>query len=158
MKIYTAPQHVPNEDFYSAIRKVFLAGSIEQGKAVMWQEKVIDALKGTDTVVFNPRREKWVPDLAQTPENADFNEQVKWELMNINFSSIVFFYFQAGTMSPICLLELGLVLGAGKKAIVVCEPGFWRRGNVQITCDVNEVEVIDSLQEGIGALIDYVTR
>jgi hypothetical protein len=153
MKLYTAPQHVPNEDFFTTSSKVFLAGSIEQGKAKMWQDEVIEALSDTDVVVFNPRREKWNPDLPQTPENAEFDKQVKWELMNINFSDVVFFFFQEGTMSPISLLELGLVLGSGKNAVVVCEPGFWRRGNVEITCDVHEVQVHDSLEEGIETLL-----
>ena len=43
--------------------------------------------------------------------------------------------------------------------VVVCEPGFWRRGNVQITCARNPilpVPVYDSLEEGIEALLDLV--
>jgi hypothetical protein len=153
MKLYTAPQHVPNEDFFTTSSKIFLAGSIEQGKAKMWQDEVIEALSDTDVVVFNPRREKWNPDLPQTPDNPEFDQQVKWELMHINFSDVVFFFFQEGTMSPISLLELGLVLGSGKNAVVVCEPGFWRRGNVEITCDVHEVQVYGSLEEGIETLL-----
>ena len=154
MKLYTAPQHVPNEDFFTTSPKIFLAGSIEQGKAKMWQDEVIEALSDTDVVVFNPRREKWNPNLPQTPDNPEFDEQVRWELdLLVRHSGLVFFFFQEGTMSPISLLELGLVLGSGTRAVVVCEPGFWRRGNVQITCDVHGVEVIDSLEEGINALL-----
>jgi hypothetical protein len=156
MNVYTAPEQPTDDDFFSINTKVFLAGSIEQGKAKNWQQEMIDSLEGEDVVVFNPRRSAWNPNLSQTPDNEEFSEQVNWELGHINFSDVVFFYFQEGTMSPISLLELGLVLGQRKSCIVVCEPGFWRHGNVQITCDQYGVPVYSSLSRGAAALKEYL--
>lgn len=38
---------------------VFLAGSIEMGKAENWQIHVENLLEYTDCVIFNPRRDDW---------------------------------------------------------------------------------------------------
>jgi len=46
----------------------------------------------------------------------------------------VLVYFAPGSQSPITLLELGLHAASGKVTIV-CPPGFWRRGNVEIVAD-----------------------
>ncbi len=41
-------------------RRVFLAGSIEMGKAEQWQERIVAALSGAgDLVILNPRRDDW---------------------------------------------------------------------------------------------------
>ena len=42
--------------------KVFLAGSIEMGRAGDWQQDVQDALADLDVVLLNPRRADWNPD------------------------------------------------------------------------------------------------
>lgn len=45
---------------------VFLAGSIEQGTADNWQDRLIDALKDLNSItILNPRRKDWNPDLKQ---------------------------------------------------------------------------------------------
>jgi nucleoside 2-deoxyribosyltransferase len=109
---------------------VFLAGSIEQGKAVDWQARVASELAQVDVTLFNPRRDHWDATLEQSKHNAKFREQVQWELDALERADVVMFYFDAKTQSPITLLELGLFARSGK-AMCVCPDGFWRKGNVR---------------------------
>jgi len=154
MKVFTAPEGVLIGWGESTI---FLAGSIEQGKAANWQQVVIDALKqhrdADDLVILNPRRDAWDAMWDQTEDNPELVKQVRWELANLELADLTFFYFQAGTLSPISLLELGKVCGANQNAIVVCEPGFWRRGNVAVTAEMARIEVFDHLDAGIERLL-----
>lgn len=118
---------------------IFLAGSIEQGTAEKWQDRVIDKLKESqapyEVTVFvnNPRNENWDATWEQVPENPKFFNQVEWELDWIEASDIVFFWFDPKTKSPISLLELGLVLQSENDVIIYCPDEFWRSGNVNIT-------------------------
>lgn len=154
MRSYVAPSPVSFEPRL----KIFLAGSIEQGKAAEWQSEVIQRLLPFDVAVFNPRRSLWDPDLAQTLDSPVFVEQVNWELDQLQLADIVFFYFQAGTLSPISLLELGLALNdRSVDVIVVCEPGFWRRGNIQLTCARADAKVLDTLDEGATMLLHHLS-
>jgi nucleoside 2-deoxyribosyltransferase len=73
-----------------------------------------------------------------------FHTQVSWELDRISESDIVVFYFDPNTQSPITLLELGHCLGEGKRVIVCCPDGYFRKGNVVITCKRHEVAVINN--------------
>ena len=131
---------------------VFLAGSIEQGKAVDWQKDIAASLEDLDGVLLSPRRDNWDADWPNDPDFSEFRQQVEWELEHIKLSDTVFFYFQPDTLSPISLLELGLVLGEGRKPVIVCPEGFWRRGNVLITAEQYGVEVLGSLEEGVDIL------
>lgn len=120
-------------------RLVFLAGSIEMGKAEDWQSQVAAAIHGVDEhiVVANPRRVAWDSSWAQSIENPSFREQVEWELDHIDRADMVVFYFQPDTLSPITLLELGKHLARGdaaKSTIVCCPDGYWRKGNVEVVC------------------------
>ena len=137
MRTITAPNK------YDKTKKsVFLAGSIEQGKARNWQEDVINKLVG-DMQILNPRREHW------GKMDADqFNEQVNWELDALEDSEIIIMYFAPGTKSPISLLELGLFARSGKM-IVCCPDGFWRKGNVEVVCKKFNIPLYDNLEEVI---------
>lgn len=120
-------------------RVVFLAGSIEMGKAEDWQARMERVVEDIDAhiVVANPRREAWDASWVQSIENPVFREQVDWELDHIERADLVVFYFQPGTQSPITLLELGKHLeraDAAKSTLVCCPEGFWRKGNIEIAC------------------------
>lgn len=142
---------------------VFLAGSIEMGAAVKWQDEVVDQLSllDFDLVVFNPRRDDWDSSWVQSIDNPQFAEQVNWEIEHLTKSDIVFFYFSGDTKSPITLMELGIVAGMqmqhrSSDVIVVCEPNFWRKGNVDILCDTINVPVYDNLKDGLSHLLNYL--
>lgn len=110
---------------------VFLAGSIEMGKAVDWQKEVIDALRDLDVTVYNPRREDWDASWKQTYTNEQFRDQVCWEQEKLKEATLIFMYLAPGTQSPISLLEFGQFCYSGK-LIVCCPHGFWRRGNIEV--------------------------
>ena len=142
MHAYIAPENVSGTGPF-----LFLAGSIEMGKAEHWQDEVIEALADTNWTILNPRRASW--DVCDT--GYSHSEQVKWELDNLARADKILMYFAPGTKSPISLLELGLFADS-KKLIVVCPEGFWRKGNVDIVCERYDVTQVDSLQEAIELL------
>ena len=130
---------------------IFLAGSIEMGKAEDWQVRLEKELADFKVTVFNPRRDDWDSSWEQKESNDQFNYQVNWELNRLTESSIVFLYLSPGTQSPISLLELGAF--AGRSNMIVCCPtGFWRKGNVDIFCTRAGIPVYENLEDSIGAL------
>ena len=130
---------------------IFLAGSIEQGTAENWQDKIVRLLKDEDVIIFNPRRDDWDSSWIQSIESPQFREQVEWELKAMEHADKILMYFDPTTKSPITLLELGLFANSGK-LIVVCPKGFWRKGNVDIVCLRYEVEQTKTLEEAIRIL------
>ena len=62
-------------------------------------------------------------------------------------ADIVAVFFAKGTLAAITLMELGLFIQSGKKVVVACEEGFWKRGNVQIVCERFGVRVLGTLDE-----------
>jgi hypothetical protein len=154
LKVFTAPE-VPNGHLTNTL---FLAGSIEMGKAADWQQQVIDELQRTDIagVIYNPRRADW--DSSWEAGSPEMKAQINWELDQLEDAQTIFFYFQGDTLSPISLLELGLAvawsvqIGPRPNVIVVCESNFWRRTNIIETCRRGLVRRFDNLEDGIKAL------
>jgi hypothetical protein len=135
--------------------KIFLAGSIEMGKAEDWQVQIENELADYPITIFNPRREDWDSTWEQKATNPQFNYQVNWEMNRLNESSIIFMYFSPETKSPISLLELGLH-AEESNMIVCCPEGFWRKGNVEIVCYRYGIPLHNSLNEAISALKSYI--
>lgn len=133
---------------------IFLAGSIEMGKAAFWQNQMCEELvKIPDRIIFNPRRPDWDSSWKQSVDEPKFVEQVEWELDYLTNAHIVLFYFDPNTIAPISLLELGLVRGRFKNEIIVCCPdGYFRKGNVDIFCKQFFTPMVNSLEE----MLDYV--
>lgn len=156
MLVKTPPQDF---DWFSWMNKksVFLAGSIEMGMAEKWQDRVIDAVSNMDNIVIlNPRRDDWDSSWEQSINNRQFVEQVEWEHNGLlTYSDIHFFYFAPGTKSPITLQEFGMssmIQPWRLNHIIVCPDGFWRKGNIEVTCKRLELPVYNSLDEGIKKL------
>jgi hypothetical protein len=144
---------------------IFLAGSIEMGKAELWQDRVSAVFSEIECVgrIFNPRRDDWDSSWIQHISNANFNQQVTWEQDHLSDSDIQFFHFDPATMSPITLMELGYVLAEQgiyqsyqeeiKPLIIVsCPDGFWRQGNVEIMLDRAGLPMFRSLEDAIQEL------
>jgi hypothetical protein len=132
--------------------RIFLAGSIELGEAEQWQRQVVDALADVDNlVILNPRRDDWDSSWEQQAANAQFAEQVTWELDMLDAADIIVMYFGPATMSPISLLELGLYAKSGKLK-VCCPSGFWRSGNVEVVCQRHSIPLFDDLEELLASL------
>ena len=136
--------------------KVFLAGSIEMGKAIDWQTGVSDKLNslselGGFITIFNPRRDSWDLSWEQTENNTEFRNQVNWELNKLEESHIIFLNFVEDTMSPISLLELGHFASSGK--LIVCAPKeFYRRGNVEIVCSRMGIPLFENFTDALSSL------
>ena len=126
---------------------IFLAGSIEMGAAEKWQDRIVKALSDTDCLVLNPRRDDFDPKASQEADNPYFAEQVNWELDALEVADVLVFYFDPNTKSPITLMELGLMANVREKVIVCCPEGFWRRGNVQIVCERNQITMVNTIEE-----------
>lgn len=135
----------PTNYIKSNKRSVFLAGSIEMGKAEDWQTSLGKFFGRFDYDVLNPRRDDWDSSWVQTFENPNFYQQVTWELNNLDKASIIVLYFDPDTKSPISLLELGLYADSGK-IYVICPDGFWRKGNVDIVCNKYNIPLFNDLE------------
>lgn len=132
--------------------RIFLAGSIEMGAAEKWQDRVVREMSDYDNIVFlNPRRDDWDSSWTQSIDNEQFYDQVTWELDWLDGSDFIFMYFDPATKSPITLLEMGLYARSGK-LLVVCPEGFYRKGNVDVTCEYYSVPQAGTLEEGISLL------
>jgi hypothetical protein len=143
-KIIKAPQPFFNEEGF----KIFLAGSIEMGTAENWQQQVEDALKDSDAIILNPRRDDWDSSWEQNIRNPKFYEQVEWELNGLDAADFIVMYFDPATKSPITLLELGLYINKKYKLVVCCPDGYWRKGNVDIVCqryNIQQMMDLDAL-------------
>lgn len=132
---------------------VFLAGSIDMGGARDWQKEVIEGLSHDDVVVLNPRRSDWNPAWKPELDEPNFKEQVDWELSALEQSDVIAMVLTADSKSPISLLELGLYAKTGR-LIVLCEPGYWREGNVDAVAKRYKIITVTT----IPALIDEIHR
>jgi len=152
-KIIEAP-NVDTNNHIKLYYTIFLAGSIENGKAENWQEKLIETLVRFDNIVIlNPRRKHW-----SELEKNNLRFQIAWEQEGIEKSDLVVFYFHPATQSPISLLELGQCLGSHKKVIVYCPPNFFRYTNVEITCERYSIKPHKDYQVFIADIISHISR
>jgi hypothetical protein len=130
---------------------IFLAGSIDMGKAEDWQADVARRLQDAPVVLLNPRRDDWDPTWKQDIANPPFREQVEWELDGLDRADAILMYLAPGSQAPISLLELGLYAGKGT-LIVCCAKTFWRRGNVAVVCQRYGIPLLDHLDDAVTLL------
>ena len=146
MNVVKPPQSLvaaPSKGFI----KIFLAGSIEMGKAEDWQKVVEEYFKDSPYYyLYNPRRDDWDSSWEQSYKNPNFYQQVNWELNALDKCHEIIMYFDPNTKSPITLLELGLYADSGKLK-VVCPDGYWRKGNVEIVCEKYGIPMFDNLKD-----------
>jgi hypothetical protein len=135
---------------------IFLAGSIEMGKAEDWQSQVCSKLSTHSGTILNPRRDNWDSSWEQTIENLQFKEQVNWELNAQEQSDLIIMNFIPGTQSPISLLELGLF--SHMNMLVLCPDGFWRKGNVDIVCDRYNIQQVNNLDQMFGNVFRFLEK
>jgi len=124
--------------------RIFLAGSIEMGKAREWQNELTKGLGDAkaNVVLYNPRREDWDENWEQSMEGPEFYQQVNWEMNALDKCDMIFMFFDPKAKSPISLLELGLYASSGKMT-VCCPKKFWRRGNVEAVCERYGIPLYD---------------
>jgi hypothetical protein len=140
-KVFKAPTEYSGFDKY-----IFLAGSIEMGKAIDWQTEISNKISHLNVGILNPRRDDWDSSWEQTIENDQFRTQVQWELAGLERANIIVVVFDPKTKSPITLMELGLH-AKDQNVIVVCPEGFWRKGNVDVVCQKYGITQVDTIDE-----------
>lgn len=143
-----------DEDKHPIGKKVFLAGTIDDGISRDWQSastflmtKILSAAKD-DTTFYNPRRRHWNPEASEE----EIEKQIRWEIHKMDDSDIILMNFLPESKSPITLLELGHYVGK-KKMIVACPKEFYRYTNVRVMCDIFGIELVHSEAEAMLALI-----
>lgn len=136
-------------------KRIFLAGSIEMGRAIEWQKKVVEELGDLDVVLLNPRRRDWDSSWEHSIDHLQFRQQVEWELTALDDADVIVMYFDPETKSPITLLELGIHAATNPgKVLVCCSEGFWRKGNVDIVCARYGVAMAEDINDLIFKLRD----
>lgn len=133
---------------------IFLAGSIEMGRAAQWQQTVEEALHVYSVTILNPRRDDWDATWEQSVNNPNFVAQVNWELDAQRQADCIAMYFVPDTRAPITLLELGLFADTGK-LVVCCPEGYWRKGNVDVVCGRYSIPQLPTLAALCGYLADW---
>lgn len=129
--------------------KVFLAGAIDQGKAVNWQDKITEKLSDMDDlVILNPRRDDWDSSWGVGLDDSRFAEQVAWEYDALEASDVIVLVLTKDSKAPISLLELGMFASSGK-ICVVCEKGFYRYGNVDFVCKKYKIDMYGSIDDAV---------
>lgn len=133
---------------------IFLSGSIEMDQAEHWQAKYIQAMDAPNIVFLNPRHECWDCSVNESIKDAKFREQVEWELKMISKANVVVMYFDPDTQSAITLLELGLLCGkrharytTEQDLLIACPTLYWKRGNVEMMCDMYQIPLYNCLDE-----------
>jgi len=124
---------------------IFLAGAIDNGAAKSWQKYVVKHLAAYDVVLLNPRRDDWDSSWEQSIENPQFREQVTWEQAGMREADFRIFVMLNDSKAPITLMELGEHVK--EPGAVCCEPEYYRKGNVDITCSLNGMPVFESLNK-----------
>ena len=132
---------------------VFLAGSIDMGRAEDWQAEVARQLQAQPVVLLNPRRDDGDPSWKQDIHNPPFRAQVEWELDGLDRADVILMYLAPDSQAPISLLELGLFAGKGT-LIVCCAQGFWRRGNVEVVCQRYGIPLLEHLDDAVALLCE----
>ena len=154
-------RYPPEEINDCTSKTIFLAGSIEMGKAVDWQSALIgDITKQSvskDVFILNPRRPDWKNWSDLSVDNPEFVEQVEWELRGLRLANIIVMFFAENTISPISLLEFGLNAESGK-LVVYCEKGYSRKGNVDIVCRTYGITQASSYTQLLEIVMDRLVN
>ena len=142
--ILKPPSNITKRDI--SRKSVFLAGSIEMGKAEDWQKDMEQFFDYLSYDIFNPRRDDWDSSWEQKYTSPQFAQQVNWELDALKVCDVIVMNFIADTISPISLLEFGKYSESGKM-FVICPEKYWRVGNVEIVCVKDGIPMFDTLNE-----------
>lgn len=103
---------------------LFLAGGISN--CPDWQSEVIKMLGDTDLNIANPRRPYG---LEKTGDAAA--KQIAWEHEMLSRAAVTLFWFPAGAIQPIALLELGRKMTENKPLVVGVDEYYERRFDVE---------------------------
>lgn len=113
----------PEYKDYPFDNTIFLGGGISG--CPEWQTEMIDLLRDTNAVIYDPRR----ADYSDSLEVA--KEQITWEYNYLIHCEEILFWFPKETICPITLFELGRWSMLNKPIYVGCHPQYSRLFDVQ---------------------------
>lgn len=134
--------------------KIFLAGTIDNGKSIDWQSDLVQEFVEYDVTFLNPRRDVWNSEIKQ--RLIELREQLEWESDNLENSDLILMYLLPNSTSVISMAELGEYGRSGKDMIVCCPDGFWRKGNVEFLCEKFNLPLFDNYNEMVKYAKDYL--
>jgi hypothetical protein len=102
-------------------------------------------------LLLNPTRFSWDSSWKLSADDAQFSEQVAWELEHLEKADLIVVNMLPESQSPISLLEFGLHAKSGK-VVVCCPEGFWKKGNVDMVCRRYHVKQVNTIED----LISYI--
>ena len=122
-------------------KKIFLAGTIDNGNSIDWQREVINlfSTESGDITFFNPRRADWPSDDAHN----EITKQINWELDHLERADLIVMNILGSSKSPISLMEIGLFAKSGK-LLVFCPENYYRFDNVKVVCDRYNIPLFDT--------------
>lgn len=129
---------------------LFLAGAIDQDRAVRWQDEAIELCRDMPGTLLNPRRQDWDPTWNQSLDNPHFATQVTWELDGLEHADVIICWLPATAQARISLMEIGLHARRGR-LLIGCEIGFHSRGNVMAVSQRFGIPLFDTLADVITA-------
>lgn len=136
---------------------IFLAGSIDMGKARPWHEEVFEALAPFDITLLSPKREEWDASWDQCKDCEPFREQVLWEHKGMEDADCIIFCFTKESKAPVTMYELGRFANV-KDALVCVEEGFYRQGNLDIYMEKDKIPTYHQLDGLLGDLKTVLTK
>lgn len=145
----------PPEEKPAHLTTIFLAGPTE----VTWREPFLSFLASAANsldglTIYDPFQPRWDSSWREDyATDANFRAQTDWEMDRMNSATVVVVYFAERSMAPVSLLELGLVARSGR-AVVGCERGFWKRGNVQAVCKRLDVPLAGTMEELVTKVVE----
>jgi hypothetical protein len=118
--------------------KLFLAGTIDNGDSVDWQQELIDTISGIElkrpVAIYNPRRDNFPP----AEYHQEIDKQINWELYHLERADLIVMNILPKSKSPISLMEIGL-FAKEHKLMVFCNENFYRFDNVRVVCERYDV-------------------
>ena len=145
IKVFTPPYDYDNGKNMTDIAplRVFLGGTIDDGKSINWQSELIGELNSCDTVhpiiVYNPRRSEW----PSSDDHSEIDKQIKWELSHLERADLIVMNILGNSKSPISLMEIGL-FARENKLLVFCPKDFYRYDNVRVVCGSYGVQLFET--------------
>jgi hypothetical protein len=71
----------------------------------------------------------------------------------MEMSHMIVMVIDPATLSPVTMIELGLH-AKEQKLMVVCPDGFWKKGNVDVTCEFYGINQFDTMED----LIEFMRK
>ena len=137
-------------EYTGAALSVFLAGGITG--CGNWQRELADALRDTDLVVLNPRRERFPINDPGASE-----AQIRWEFEHLRRATARLFWFPSATLCPIALFELGAWSRGREPLFVGVDPLYARRADVETQLQLArpDVQVVYSTRDLVAQVREW---